>query len=159
MDFNDFNKALKRANSRSKDSSIEKYSNGVDYKKSLGDSEDESDDLWPRTPGSSDTGDPYDGILKPLNVPYWSKPPSTDEEKALYYGVHIHTETNPLGLHSHVPGGKMSGGHSHGPSNRFGVHHHKAQEIRNMTNVDGCHIHEGNNYPDGCHKHSPENFG
>ncbi len=158
MDFNQFNKALKKADSTAKDDNINKYSNGIDYLKSRGDEED-SECVWPRTPGSTDTGDPYDGILKPLNVPIWSKPPSSDSEKALYYGVHIHSETNPLGLHTHVPGGKLAGGHTHGPSNRFGSHHHKSTSIQNMTNVDGKHIHEGKNYPDGGHEHTPENFG
>ena len=102
--------------------------------------------------------DPYGHQLKPKGVPVWSHPPSTPAEEALYHGVHIHSESNPLGLHTHVPGGKSGGAHTHSPSNRFGTHHHK-RNPGDMTDVDGHHEHGGVNYPDGKHDHHPENFG
>lgn len=118
--------------------------------------------VWPRTPGGSDTGDPYDGLLKPKGVPVWDHKPEGEKEEGLYHGVHIHSESNPLGLHTHVPGGSLAGGHSHGPQNRFGVHHHQSGEDNPegyAETVDGKHIHEGENYPAGGHDHLPENFG
>lgn len=102
--------------------------------------------------------DPYSHLLKPKGVPVWNHPPATPAEEALYYGVHIHSESNPLGLHTHVPGGGSGGAHSHSPSNRFGTHHHKTNP-GDMTDVDGHHEHGGVNYPDGKHDHHPENFG
>jgi len=102
--------------------------------------------------------DPYGHLLKPKGVPTWSRPPATPEEEAMYYGVHIHSESNPLGLHSHIPGGSPGGAHSHGPQNRYGSHHHKASP-GDMVQVDGDHEHCGKNYPDGKHEHCPENFG
>jgi hypothetical protein len=113
---------------------------------------------WPRTYDSADTGDPYGYSKKPTGVPVWTKPPHTDEEKALYYGVHLHSDSNPLGLHTHVPGGKLTGGHSHGPQNRFGAHHHY-DGTPEMAQVDGNHTHDGANHPDGGHEHTPGNFG
>jgi hypothetical protein len=115
-------------------------------------------DLWPRMPGSSDDGDPYSSSVKPEGVAVWSKPPATKEEEATYYGVHIHDESNPLGLHTHVPGGTPGGGHSHGPQNRLGVHHHRT-DSPDMVQLDGPHTHEGCNFPDGGHNHAPSNFG
>jgi hypothetical protein len=115
-------------------------------------------DVWPRTPSSSDSDDPYSSQVKPKGVPVWNHPPATEAEEALYYGVHIHSESNPLGLHTHVPGGKLSGGHSHGPQNVFGGHHHRGN-IPDMAMVDGNHTHDGKNYPNGSHEHCPENFG
>lgn len=113
----------------------------------------------PETPGT-DIADPYGSILKPKNVPVWDHYPATPEECAIYGGVHIHDESNPLGLHSHVIGGKLSGGHSHGPQNRFGSHHHRKQAIEMSITIDGSHVHEhGRNHPDGEHEHCPENFG
>jgi hypothetical protein len=110
------------------------------------------------TPGT-DIADPYGSQVKPKGVPVWNKAPTTPEEEALYYGVHIHSESNPMGLHSHVKGGTMSGGHSHGPQNRFGSHHHKTEEILYGVTVDGVHVHDGANHADGGHVHCPENFG
>lgn len=101
--------------------------------------------------------DPYGHSVKPKSKT-WDHPPATPAEEALYKGVHIHSESNPLGLHTHVPGGTLAGGHSHGPSNRFGTHHHK--EIPgDMADTDGHHEHGGVNYPDGSHDHHPDNFG
>lgn len=111
-----------------------------------------------RTPGT-DIADPYGSQVKPKGVPVWDHPPINAEEEAIYYGNHIHSESNPLGLHSHVKGGKPSGGHSHGPQNRFGSHHHKTETPLYGISLDGSHVHDGANYPDGCHNHCPENFG
>ncbi len=110
------------------------------------------------TPGT-DIADPYGSQMKPQGVPVWDRPPVTPEEEAIYYGVHIHSESNPLGLHSHVKGGTSSGGHSHGPQNRFGSHHHKTEKPLYGITLDGVHTHDGANYPDGSHGHCPENFG
>jgi len=118
------------------------------------DEECERSEVWPRLPGSSDTGDPYGYLVKPNANSKWTKPPMSDEDKALYYGVHIHTESNPLGLHTHNPGGPLEGGHTHGPQNRFGEHTHTG-----TSSIDGKHTHEGKHYPDGCHEHRPEHFG
>jgi hypothetical protein len=116
-------------------------------------------DLWPRNPDSSDDGDPRSAQEKPVEVGVWDSPPATREEEAQYYGVHLHTESNPLGLHSHLKsGGEIGGGHSHGPQNRFGVHHHRS-EIKDMVQLDGPHTHEGCSFPDGGHAHMPSNFG
>jgi hypothetical protein len=117
---------------------------------------------WPRTPGGSDSGDPYDSKLKPKGVPVWDHAPATPAEEDLYFGVHIHSESNALGLHTHIPGGTLAGGHSHGPQNRFGVHHHQDpadNPERYAETLDGRHTHEGANHPDGRHDHLPENFG
>jgi hypothetical protein len=110
------------------------------------------------TPGT-DIADPYGSQVKPKGVPVWEQPPMTPQEEALYYGVHIHSESNPLGLHSHVPGGTPGGGHSHGPQNRFGAHHHKTEKPLYGINLDGSHTHDGENHAAGCHCHCPENFG
>ena len=112
----------------------------------------------PRAP-STDIADPYASLLKPRNVPTWDHHP-TEAEEPIYMGVHIHDESNTLGLHSHVIGGKISGGHSHGPQNRFGAHHHKKDAIEMSVSIDGSHVHEaGRNHPDAEHEHMPENFG
>lgn len=111
----------------------------------------------PKTPGT-DIIDPYASIVKPKGVPTWDHCPVDDKEEAIYYGKHIHSESNPLGLHSHVIGGKLSGGHSHGPQNRAGAHHHKKDAMSVL--IDGAHVHDvGRNHPDGWHEHMPENFG
>ncbi len=110
------------------------------------------------TPGT-DIADPYGSQVKPQGVPVWEHPPLTPAEEAVYYGTHIHSESNPLGLHSHVLGGTPSGGHSHGPQNRFGSHHHKAEKPLYGITLDGVHVHEhGDNKPCGQHLHGPENF-
>lgn len=112
----------------------------------------------PKTPGT-DIADPYGTSVKPDNVPIWDAPPVSPTEEAVYFGNHIHSESNPLGLHSHVKGGTPSGGHTHSPQNRTGAHHHKTEVIRYGVTVDGSHAHCGYNYPDGSHTHCPENFG
>jgi len=111
-----------------------------------------------RNPGT-DIADPYGSQVKPKGVPVWDHPPLTPAEEAMYYGVHIHSESNPMGLHSHVPGGSPGGGHSHGPQNRFGSHHHKTETPLHGISLDGSHTHDGANHPDGTHSHCPENFG
>lgn len=112
----------------------------------------------PQTPGT-DIADPYGSAIKPKNVPVWDHHPANEAEEAIYLGTHIHSESNPLGLHSHVIGGSLSGAHSHGPQNRFGGHHHK-KDAGSMSMIDGSHVHEaGRNHPDGEHEHCPENFG
>ncbi|MCV0439727.1 MAG: hypothetical protein K5880_13960 [Hydrogenophaga sp.] len=110
------------------------------------------------TPGT-DIADPYGSQVKPKGVPVWDHPPLTPEEEAVYYGKHIHSESNPLGLHSHVTGGTVGGGHSHGPQNRFGSHHHKTEKPLYGISLDGSHVHDGENHPNGDHTHCPENFG
>lgn len=110
-----------------------------------------------RMPGT-DIADPYGSQIKPKNVPVWNHPPLTSAEEAVYFGVHIHSESNPLGLHSHVVGGKLSGGHNHGPQNRFGAHHHKTEKSLYGISLDGSHVHDGENCPAGSHNHCPDNF-
>lgn len=113
----------------------------------------------PKTPGT-DIADPYGLSMKPKGVPVWDHCPVDDKEEAIYYGKHIHAESNPLGLHSHIIGGKLTGGHSHGPQNRTGAHHHKKDAIEMSISIDGSHVHDvGCNHPDGWHEHCPENFG
>ena len=113
----------------------------------------------PKTPGT-DIADPYGLSMKPKNVPVWDHCPVDEKEEAIYYGTHIHSESNPLGLHSHVIGGTPSGGHSHGPQNRYGGHHHQKGAIEMSVHLDGSHAHDvGRNHPCGEHEHCPENFG
>ncbi len=120
------------------------------------------DDSVPRTSDSADPGDRTGHEVKP-DAPYWTSVPVTEEEKTIYYGRHIHTPDNPLGLHSHVPGGPLLGGHTHGPQNRLGAHHHKevsddAADPKAYM-IDGHHVHQtGTNMPCGSHEHVPENF-
>ncbi len=158
-----FEKALESARKMTSDPNFDKFATAEAYKKSLGNGDEEGEN-WPRQPGSSDHGDPFSHIVKPKNVKFWDHVP-TDEEEPIYYGLHIHSENNPLGLHSHIPGGKPSGGHTHGPQNRFGVHHHRDVDPETITNttsfqIDGKHTHEyGKNMPSGKHEHCPENFG
>lgn len=127
---------------------------GDRIRRALGD-----DESGQRLPGS-DVQDPRGSAVKP-EAKHWTKVPSTDEEKALYFGVHIHSEDNPLGLHTHVPGGDLTGGHTHSPSNPQGVHFHGPELTGTQgRQVDGRHLHEvGENMPGGKHKHLPENFG
>lgn len=110
-----------------------------------------------RTPGT-DIADPWGSQVKPKGVPVWDHYPIDEKEEAIYFGLHIHSESNPLGLHSHVIGGKPSGGHTHGPQNRFGSHHHKNETALYGITLDGSHVHDGCNHPDGAHTHCPENF-
>lgn len=108
------------------------------------------------TPGT-DIIDPYSLEKKPSNVPSWNNPPLTPQEEAIYYGVHIHNESNPLGLHSHVIGGSLGGAHSHGPQNRVGAHTHNSKM---RGTLDGIHVHgPAENKPCGKHCHIPDNFG
>lgn len=112
----------------------------------------------PKTPGT-DIVDPWSLSVKPKGVPVWDHAPIDEKEEAIYFGIHIHSESNPLGLHSHVIGGKAAGGHTHGPQNRFGAHHHKTEAPLYGISLDGSHTHDGCNHPDGKHNHCPENFG
>ena len=130
---------------------------GVGIPEDLG--EGSRDSMWiGKTPGT-DIVDPYASQLKPKGVPVWDHIPADEEEEGIYYGVHMHSESNPLGLHSHVVNGTLSGGHSHGPQNRFGAHHHKKDTPLYGVSIDGSHVHEGENHPGGGHVHVPENFG
>jgi hypothetical protein len=166
-----FGKALESASDMYNDPNFDRYVDAESYKKAQAKHgvhpsvNPPQTDIWPRLPDSSDQGDPFGSKVKPKNVKVWTKKPSTDEEWAIYKGLHIHTEDNPLGLHTHIPGGTLGGGHTHGPQNRFGVHHHKEINEDELTitsnfNLDGHHTHEdGENFPCGDHKHDPENFG
>jgi hypothetical protein len=99
---------------------------------------------------------------------YWTRPVTTQEDKALYYGYHIHSKDNMYGLHAHYPGGPLGGGHTHGPQNKLGYHTHRysTDELMQfkfskpgvMIQLDGPHIHQ-HNAPDGKHVHCEENFG
>lgn len=152
-----FDNALKKAQALSNDDIFKRSATAKDYEKVV----DDKDGYWDRTGDSSDPGDPFGYEIKPKNVRVWEKIPVTEEEKAIYNGLHIHTESNPFGLHSHFPGGTLNGGHTHSPSNRFGVHTHADIEDEDgLYSVDGQHTHErGENMPCGPHKHVPENFG
>lgn len=114
----------------------------------------------PRTPGT-DNPDEYGAGKKP-DSKHWESVPVTETEKAIYYGLHIHSASNPLGLHSHLPGGTPAGAHTHGPQNPLGQHHHKDTEEGSDPKgyqIDGAHHHGSrSNMPTGCHQHCPENF-
>lgn len=128
----------------------------------------EEDDSVPRTSDSADPGDP-NSHEKKLEGNYWARPPISKEEKAIYYGLHLHSPDNKFGLHSHVPGGSLTGGHTHGPQNRMGAHHHN--QVEQLTDeqkqtqdpkaymIDGHHVHNDPNMPTGSHQHDPRNFG
>jgi hypothetical protein len=99
---------------------------------------------------------------------HWKKSPETDEEKALFYGFHIHSKDNPYGLHTHIPGGNLLGAHKHEPGNLQGAHTH-AIDTRDIPNqflispdspvyLDGEHEHQ-DLHPDGGHQHAPNTFG
>lgn len=126
---------------------------------------DKDNNIWERMPGSSDDADQYGNILKPKNSNIWQEPVLTEEDCAIYEGIHIHSSTNPMGLHSHLKGGKLGGAHGHGPSNRMGQHTHKdiptdAANYNRGYTIDGDHIHPMNsNKPCGPHNHSNETFG
>ena len=116
---------------------------------------------------SSDPGDMHGDGIKP-DTKYWTKIPITEEEKAIYYGLHFHSLDNKFGLHTHIPGGELSGGHTHGPQNRMGAHHHRDVNLDPdpkiqdppMIPIDGYHVHHtGQNMPSGPHNHVPGNFG
>ncbi len=99
---------------------------------------------------------------------YWDRPVTSDEDKALYYGYHIHSKDNVYGLHAHYPGGPLGGGHKHGPQNKLGRHTHRysPEDLQQykfarpgfIIAIDGPHEHEYN-APDGKHIHAEENFG
>ena len=99
---------------------------------------------------------------------HWNRPVTSDEDKALYYGYHIHSKDNVFGLHAHYPGGPLGGGHVHGAQNKLGYHTHRYNiaELKalkfgrpgTMVELDGPHSHLMN-APDGKHVHSEENFG
>lgn len=97
---------------------------------------------------------------------YWDSVPETADEKALYMGFHVHSADNPFGLHTHVPGGKITGAHLHGPQNRSGMHTHAefdsallGVDVRiGVIQLDGNHVHL-HNHIDGGHTHCPEAFG
>ena len=99
---------------------------------------------------------------------YWPRPVTSSEDKALYYGFHIHSKDNIYGLHAHYPGGPLGGSHDHGAQNKLGYHTHRysLEELQQfrfarpgiMIQLDGPHIHQ-NNAPDGKHNHAEENFG
>lgn len=99
---------------------------------------------------------------------YWTRPVTSPEDKALYYGFHTHGKDNMYGLHAHYPGGPLGGGHLHGPQNLLGYHTHRYnnEELLQfkfarpgiMIQLDGPHQHQ-ENAPDGKHRHSEENFG
>jgi len=121
--------------------------------------------VWPRTSDSSEPGDERSHIKKPEGK-YWDAPPVNETEKAIYWGLHVHSESNPLGLHTHMKGGKLAGAHGHGPANRLGGHTHKDIELKEKGDfprgfsVDGHHMHDYMlNAPAGAHQHSAENFG
>lgn len=98
---------------------------------------------------------------------HWKEAPSSDEDKAIFYGYHVHSKDNPYGLHTHVRGGELGGHHKHGPQNRLGHHTHSV-DITNLPTgmligrqsavyIDGPHEH-GSMAPDGGHNHRPQNF-
>jgi hypothetical protein len=96
---------------------------------------------------------------------HWDRVPKNEEEKAIYYGFHIHSEDNPFGLHSHMIGGPLTGAHTHSPANLLGSHTHKSvpsyvldsNNHLGLIQIDGKHTHKDNK-PDGGHEHMPENF-
>ncbi len=118
---------------------------------------------WPRVSDSAEPGDEYGHAVKPASK-HWESPPLSEADKAIYYGYHIHSESNPLGLHTHLKGGMSGGAHTHGPQNRLGGHTHKNIDLKDKQypggySIDGHHYHDYNeNKPGGPHTHNPENF-
>ncbi len=70
-------------------------------------------------------------------------------------GLHIHDESNPLGLHRHKDGEPVDGGHTHTPENPEGVHAHG--DLAGQPLVDGAHYHEDGGV--GWHNHKEEDLG
>lgn len=94
----------------------------------------------------------------------WTKPPETEAEEVIYYGFHVHNETNPYGLHTHFIGGTLGGAHSHGPVNLTGKHTHKdvdmtTENINKPISISGDHKHECPISPDGKHVHEIQDYG
>lgn len=101
----------------------------------------------------------------------WTKPPETEEDKAILEGWHVHTSNgehskgNPYGLHQHSKSGKLSGAHMHGPANPQGKHTHKAdidmttENINKPISISGAHKHENPFLADGGHWHVLEDYG
>jgi hypothetical protein len=121
--------------------------------------------VWPRTSDSAEPGDELGYEVKPEGES-WDAPPVTEAEKAIYYGLHIHSQSNPTGLHTHMKGGKLGGAHTHGPANRLGGHTHKDISFKKDGrwprgySLDGQHMHDYKaNMPAGSHVHCVENFG
>lgn len=157
---------------------------GDDYRAAQpGEKDRPSKESWKRA--QSDKFSDVDGLGNSRTIPFntdqdvnnktaleldkvWKKPVVSDEDEALYYGYHIHSKDNIYGLHTHVPGGELTGGHMHTAQNPYGYHTHKydVSELKalkfakpdTMIQLDGPHSHECN-APDGMHKHSEENFG
>jgi len=92
-------------------------------------------------------------------------------------GLHTHDESNPLGLHSHYPGGPLGGAHTHTAQNPLGHHTHRysREELLEfkfarpgiMIDIDGVHSHEKpqldfsdnpvvRDNPEGYHLHDPD---
>lgn len=134
------------------------------YNRGRASEEDDEKCHWPRVSDSAEPGDEYGHAVKPQGQP-WEYVPVTEAEKAIYNGLHIHSESNPLGLHTHLKGGKPGGAHTHSPQNRLGGHTHKDIDFKDKAyprgySIDGHHYHGHNeNKPGGCHNHHPENFG
>lgn len=156
-----FSEALENASELTKDPNFKKYCTAEGYKESQRD----AGDTWPDLPGSSDSGDPYTALVPPDDVKVWDHVPVDEAEKAIYYGAHKRSPSNPLSLHTHMIGGKLSGAHLHTPGqNTMGAHSHADMGDINITTgviICGDHAHEvGQNLPSGYHEHRiPSNFG
>jgi hypothetical protein len=72
-------------------------------------------------------------------------------------GLHIHDESNPLGMHGHKQGDPSDGGHTHTPENPGGVHAHGELAGQAMTRHNGWHMHEDGGL--GGHHHKEDNLG
>lgn len=152
-DYKALNQVLKNASSAVRSPGF--------YNRMKADVEGEDETKWETNPEDVSERD----HLVPADGKYWAYPPITEEDKAIYYGLHIHSASNPFGLHTHVKGGKLSGAHTHSPQNRLGGHTHKDIDVKDKKyprgySIDGHHYHEMNeNKPGGPHGHHPENFG
>ena len=126
--------------------------------------DDDASEVWPRVSDSANPGDERGHAVIPQGK-QWDSVPVTEKDKAIYDGLHIHTQSNPTGLHTHLKGGKLGGAHTHGPQNPLGGHTHKDIDVKDIKyprgySIDGHHYHGHNeNKPGGCHTHHPENFG
>jgi len=61
------------------------------------------------------------------------------EEAGITPGDHVHSESNPLGLHSHAAGRPLDGSHIHTPQNPMGEHFHGP--LAGMRLAHGAHLH------------------